>query len=1070
MKLSAEIASRTIDIVYAESGLKAFVCDASGTIIAAVDKERIGTTDSGACRIFREGLEEVVITPEEEEESGRLVRVGVNLPIKIASEVVGTYGVEGELAFARSVARISVGLIRNDIVEEYARRQIQEKEQRLQSLFSRMIEGVALHEVILDADEKPINYRIIAVNDSYESHVGLKREDICGKLATEVYGTSEAPYLHKFTAVGISGVPDYLEVYFEPLDKHFVISVAPWGKNGFATIFSDVSEQKKTQRALQESYKNLQQKVDERTQELTAVNEELTAQTEEMAAMNEELEDTNRALAVENDIRQQQEQEIRLREKQYQATTSLLTRSTEDVQALLEAILQDALLLVGAPGGHITLVDEGGKNFVFQYTLGFNKEEQSLVLPVDQGMLGQVYRSGELLCVEDYRTYLYPLKRKQLCDLTTAILVPLKQEGRVKGVLTANWKDDVHPITAEDMEVFKQYGDLVSIALERSRALQQISYQNELLKRLAKTTAYLVDELDLDKVLRNILDQAGSFMGIQHWFVILFEEDEKQARIQCGSGRYAGLVGQVISFDGKGLLAEILRTGKLVVVNDYAQWPDRQKGDYFDDITASMQAPLNIAGKTIGTIGMTIFEEKLVIDPEKLAVFEHFANVAAIAIKNALAHQKTNYQAFHDSLTGLPNRAYLNLRLEQELEKARTGENLGAVLFIDLDDLKTVNDSFGHSCGDGVIQAAAKQIAATVGPEVFLARVGGDEFVVILQGEDNLKNTANIAGELVSSSHREYEVGGRTIHMSASVGVTIYPNDGDNVEDVLKNADSAMYAAKAAGRNCWRFYMPEMLKDIYAKMVMTNDLRHALERGELYLHYQPQISLKTEAVVGFEALLRWRSAEHGMVPPVHFIPLAEQSGLIHSIGKWVFEESCRFAQLLAGMGRKDLHVAVNVSPRQLAADDFVDLVRRCLLEGEGTSPSQLEIEITENVLIDSLESSTQKLNELCSLGVRLALDDFGTGFSSLTYLRTLPVEIIKIDKTFIDRLLEDNDQEGFVRLIVEMAHVLGLTVVAEGVEVELQRAKLIDFGCDCAQGYLFSKPVSQEEAIRFLSR
>ncbi len=483
-------------------------------------------------------------------------------------------------------------------------------------------------------------------------------------------------------------------------------------------------------------------------------------------------------------------------------------------------------------------------------------------------------------------------------------------------------------------------------------------------------------------------------------------------------------------------------------------------------MTAQMQAPLIINGKITGCIGLSSFGEPFVFDQAKLAVFEQMATVATIAVKNAMAHQKTHHQALHDPLTDLPNRAFLNNRLDEEMRKARSGAAAGAVFYIDLDDLKTVNDSFGHSCGDDVIKAAASQIADTVGPEAFVARVGGDEFIVILFGEDRLKTIAQIANRLVSASQREYQVGGRSIHMSASVGVTIYPGDGNDAEEILKNADSAMYAAKAAGRNCWRFFEPEMLKDAYFKWSLTQSLRHALERNELTLHYQPQIALSDNKVIGFEALLRWNSPEHGMVSPARFIPLAENSGLILPIGTWVVEEACRFARKLADSGRENLHVAVNISPRQLASEDFVEMVR-LTIEGTGIQPKQLEVEITENVLIDSLEDSTRKLGQLKEMGVRLALDDFGTGFSSLTYLRNLPVETLKIDKSFIDKILEDRVQKDFVRSIIDMAHTIGLQVTAEGVESEVQLKNLVQFGCDFVQGYIFSKPIPPGEALRF---
>jgi EAL domain-containing protein (putative c-di-GMP-specific phosphodiesterase class I) len=257
-----------------------------------------------------------------------------------------------------------------------------------------------------------------------------------------------------------------------------------------------------------------------------------------------------------------------------------------------------------------------------------------------------------------------------------------------------------------------------------------------------------------------------------------------------------------------------------------------------------------------------------------------------------------------------------------------------------------------------------------------------------------------------------------------------------------------------------------MTRDAFEKMVLTNSLRKALENGELCLHFQPLICMSGKSVVGFEALLRWNSPQHGSVAPCCFIPLAEQSGIILSIGEWVIGEACRFARTLAEMGRSEVYVAVNVSPRQLAAENFVATVRQCIKQA-GVKPGQIEIEITENVFIESLEKSTRKLVELSSFGVRLSLDDFGTGFSSLTYLRNLPVRTLKIDKSFIDRIEEDRVQEGFIRSIIDMAHVLSLNVVAEGVETELQLAKLAEFGCDYVQGYIFSRPVSREEALGY---
>ena len=445
-------------------------------------------------------------------------------------------------------------------------------------------------------------------------------------------------------------------------------------------------------------------------------------------------------------------------------------------------------------------------------------------------------------------------------------------------------------------------------------------------------------------------------------------------------------------------------------------------------------------------------------------MLEQYATVAAVAIRNLMDNREINRLAYYDPLTGLPNRVHLNMYLEEEMTKARDKEAAGAVLYIDLDDLKTVNDHFGHTYGDSVIAAAGHDIVAAAGEGAYVARAGGDEFVIILPGAD-FTRIAAVADRLIMAVCKEYDISGQRIQMSASMGITLYPVDAVTSEDILKNADIAMYAAKGAGKNNWRMYEQSMRAAAYDQMVLTNSLRRALENDELYLVYQPQIALPTRKIVGFEALLRWNSKEHGMVSPARFIPLAEQKDLIRPIGHWVIAEACRFARKLADIGHRDLHVAVNISPRQLAVADFVMMLCKCIYE-TGIAPRQLEVEITESVLIDSLAESINKLNELRAVGIRVSLDDFGTGYSSLTYLRTLPVETLKIDKSFIDRLLDSENEARFIKSIINMAQVLKLTVIAEGVETEEQLEKLCQLGCDSVQGYVFSKPVPAEEALR----
>jgi len=424
--------------------------------------------------------------------------------------------------------------------------------------------------------------------------------------------------------------------------------------------------------------------------------------------------------------------------------------------------------------------------------------------------------------------------------------------------------------------------------------------------------------------------------------------------------------------------------------------------------------------------------------------------------------------AYSDSLTGLPNRAHLNAQLKAEMERTRRNQSAGAVLFIDLDDLKMVNDAFGHTYGDALIKMAGNRIVEAAGDSAFVGRIGGDEFMVILSDEYDQKSITETADKIIRAFNQDMEALGICFHTSASAGVAVYPRDGDTTEEIFKNADNAMYAAKKAGKNCWRLYQANMQMEAYDKMLLINSLRQAIDRGELMLHYQPQVSMDS-VTAGFEALLRWNSPEHGYISPVRFIRLAEQSGLIQSIGNWVLREACQFARRLADNGWGHIHVAVNVSPYQLCAEGFIDSVSQAL-SSAGIEPSQLELEITENALIESLEESTHILKKIQNMGVGLSLDDFGTGYSSLTYLQRLPVKTLKIDKAFIDMILTDEAQKAIIGTIVDMAHIMEMSVVAEGVEEESQMEYLAKCRCDLIQGHIISPPIPENEAVRFLSR
>ena len=827
---------------------------------------------------------------------------------------------------------------------------------------------------------------------------------------------------------------------------------------GIIGISRDITKEKKAAADLQEFARELEVKVEERTQELLGVNEELTAMNEEISAINLTLEE-------EVALRREKEEALSLRERQNRAIAGLLMSPVEQTGRLLQTILENALHLIGAPEGFIGLYNEKRNEFVVHYAVGGPADYIGVVQPGDAGLRGQVVLTGKTQWVEDYRDYPRKGSYPYLARVTTNIVVPLRQDEATVGCISANWQDVPHALTSEEREILEQYGNFASVALNRERIQAKVTQANRLLLSLAHTTTSVIGQLDIDTIFLDILESASNLAGVPHGFIQILTPDGKALSYKAAKGNYADKVGSTVPIGG--ISAVVLQTGELYYVEDYHAWPGRMTGPFFDEITMGVQAPLKVDGKTVGSISLAAFSEPITLDEEKLDILIHFSKVASIAYKNALLHKEAVSLAYHDTLTGLPNRAGMSAKLQGELHKAKQNDASGVILFIDLDDLKVVNDNFGHSFGDAVIISAGFQIVQAVGPDAFVARIGGDEFIVILPGERSRGDVALIAEMLVRDLSQDYAVAGEFIHLSASLGAAFYPADGNTAEAILKNADSAMYAAKNAGKNCWRFYERQIGEESYTRMLLSNSLRKALEREELFMHFQAQVSCDKRRVVGFEALLRWNSAEHGFVSPDQFISLAEQNGMILPIGRFVLDKACSLVQYLQDIGFPSLRVAVNISPRQLAADSFVEDVRQTIA-AHGIEASRLELEVTENVLIESMEDSISKLLALKELGVYLALDDFGTGYSSLTYLRHLPVDVLKIDKTFIDPILEDASQERFVRFMIEMAHSLNLQVVAEGVEDKLQVTKLERLGCDIIQGYVYSRPAPIEEAVRLL--
>ena len=423
--------------------------------------------------------------------------------------------------------------------------------------------------------------------------------------------------------------------------------------------------------------------------------------------------------------------------------------------------------------------------------------------------------------------------------------------------------------------------------------------------------------------------------------------------------------------------------------------------------------------------------------------------------------------AHHDALTGLPNRLLFLDRLGQALAQAQRHGCLVAVMLLDIDRFKAINDSFGHTIGDELLRAFGQRLVECAREGDTVARLGGDEFTVLLPDIRHADHAALVAQKILDALQRPIPLNGHEVFTTTSIGIALHPLDRDS-ETLLTHADTAMYKTKNDGGNGYRFYTAEMVSADLRRLSLESDLRKAIERNELVLHYQPQADIGSGRILGVEALLRWQHPEHGLIPPGDFIPLAEETGLIVPIGEWVLRTACARNRAWQNMNLPALRVAVNISGRQFRQGDFLEMVY-AVLEDTGLDSRYLEIELTESILMQDTTATVRILNELSALGVQIAVDDFGTGYSSLSYLKRFPIDMLKIDRSFVRDLTTDPDDAAIVNAVIALSHNLGIKAIAEGVETPEQLDFLYRHGCDAMQGYCLSRPLPAEAFAHFLA-
>ncbi len=538
---------------------------------------------------------------------------------------------------------------------------------------------------------------------------------------------------------------------------------------------------------------------------------------------------------------------------------------------------------------------------------------------------------------------------------------------------------------------------------------------------------------------------------------------------------------------------EVVRSGKseiLPVLTDemieLGVVDERQKEMiYALGFKSYMIVPLKARGKTMGVITfVTGVESGVFYDERDLVVAEELAHYAALAIDNSLLHtqaqnelrervsteEKIRHQALHDSLTNLPNRIFLQEQLTQACRKAMREKKRCGILFLDLDRFKLVNDSLGHHAGDELLKIVAERLLESIGPSDTVARFGGDEFVIITNNASTDEDLVVLAKKIFKALEVPVYIYDQDVYVNTSIGIAIYPTDSKNIQTLIKHADSALYCAKDEGRSTFCFHSSQGGKDASKRLSLESDLRLALKNTQFELHYQPVYSIVQERIISAEALIRWNHPSQGLLSPASFLSYAEDTGIIHRLGRWIMQDACRQLVEWSKTELKDIAVAVNISPLQFFRPDFVSQFKE-IIEVTGADPHKITLEITENVAMQHIDTVIIRLNELKALGFKIAIDDFGVGHSSLGYLKMLPIDTLKIDKSFVQSALHSIADDAIVTAVSTLARTLDLNVIAEGVEGEEHVRHLCSNGsCDQIQGYAVSKPLSSKDFHSFVIR
>ena len=742
----------------------------------------------------------------------------------------------------------------------------------------------------------------------------------------------------------------------------------------------------------------------------------------------------------------------------------------QDTNSLLAQVTDVLVERTRADGACVATVQEAGEYMEIVAVTGERADELlGATFKRNVGIMGRAWCVGESIFIDDIDKVesLYSYRPG-----TQAFSVPLYVDGEAVAALTVT-SDPESPDLSNDIALLNRIGGMASIAIANTHLIDATRRSLRGTHALAEVSQKLPGLNDsseaCDAVCRSMLTAVEATRASSYLI-----DSDGQLNLHVSWGSIHGTVNRAVN-----MLPLLTRfsIAQWSVDNDQSAIIGRLEEDPREsaavhaarsrmNIGSTCSLPLKKQNKVIGAMVISRNRGQRNFSEAEVDLFKAVVNQLSTSIERLDLANELQHQAFHDRLTGLPNRHSFELELECNIEQANSESSKFSVLFIDLDGFKEVNDSHGHTVGDQLLSSVAQRLASATRERDILARMGGDEFAVILRSDaDGLES----AERLLACLNHEFVIGNERVRVGASIGVSRYPDNGNSAAMLLQSADYAMYQAKRVGKGCVFTFNESLAVESRERLKLEQQLRDAIVRQEFRLVYQPQVRCSDNKVIGLEALIRWEHPTRGQIPPNDFIPIAESTGMINEIGAWVIDEAVRQLAAWQSTNIRDTRVSINIAAPQFQLPGFCDQVLDSL-KRHSVSPELLELEVTESVVMHDVKSVVARLDRLRKAGVRIAIDDFGTGYSSLSYLQDLPLDVLKIDRTFINRLCETSGQNSLINTILLLATGLGLETVAEGVELPQQRDKITRLGCDLIQGFLYSRPVGADEIATTIDR